>query len=365
MAKIKLLHITSSLKMGGAEQVLYTLVTQLDAQKFDHCVIYFHEGPYVAKLKESGISIIQVRGFFFRYDPVFFVRLYGAIRKQNPDCIHTLLWVANFAGRLCAWVQRIPCVSVFHNNLKTDGRVRNAIDWLTLRFARTLVAVSDPVKQSAHTYLGCKGEIKVIQNGIHRSKIQGPGKARESLGMDNIHFIIGTVGRFEPVKRYDLLLACAAPLLKRYPHVRMCFVGLGSQEEALRAQVIELGIADRVVFVIGQPAMDYYPLFDCFVQTTAQEGVSIALLEAMSFGLPCVVMHDTNQHPVIENARDGIVVNAADYQGFQAALEVVITNKIMGERLGAAAREKVLNSFDASEMVREYKRVILSEIINR
>jgi glycosyltransferase involved in cell wall biosynthesis len=365
MAKIKLLHITSSLKMGGAEQVLYTLATQLDAKQFDQCVIYFHEGPYAAKLKELGIPLVCVRGFFFRYDPLFFVRLYRAIKKQNPDCVHTLLWIANFAGRLCAWAQRIPCVSVFHNHVGTDGRVRNMLDWLTLRFACTLVAVSDPVKQSAHTYLGCKREIQVIQNGIDLSKIEGLGKTRESLGMNDTHFIIGTVGRFEPVKRYDLLLACAAPLMNRYSHVRLCLIGLGSQEEALQAQARELGIADRVAFVIGQPAMDYYSLFDCFVQTTAQEGVSIALLEAMSFGLPCVVMHDTNKHPVIENGRDGIMVNAADYQGFQAALEQVITNKIMGERFGAAARDKVMNSFDASRMVRGYERVILSEIINK
>lgn len=351
--------------MGGAEQVLYTLATHLDPHQFDQCVIYFHEGPFVAKLKEHGIPLVCVKGLFFRYDPLFFVRLYLAIKKQNPDCLHTLLWVANFAGRLCAWAQGISCVSVFHNNVGADGRVRHVLDWLTLRFARTLVAVSGPVRQSAHTYLGCTSEIQVIQNGIDISKMQGPGRTRGSLGMDSTHFIIGTVGRFEPVKRYDLLLACAAPLMKKYSHLRLCLVGLGSQEEALRAQASDLGIADCVAFVIAQPAIDYYPLFDCFVQTTAQEGVSIALLEAMSFGLPCVVMHDADQHPVVESARDGIVVNAADCQGFQAALEMVITNKIMGEGFGAAAREKVLNFFDANVMVREYERIILSEITNK
>lgn len=362
MAQIKLLHITSSLKIGGAEHVLYTLIAGMDKNRFEHHIIYFHEGPYVEKLKQLGVPVYQIKGLLFRYDPIFFVRLYLLIKILNPDCMHTLLWVANVAGRICAWLQAIPCVSVFHNNVATDGALRNFLDRLTLHLSGTLIAVSQPVQESVQRYLACSKTIRVIHNGIEVSSAFGSGKTREALSLQDHHFIIGTVGRFEPIKRYDLFLACVAPLIKKYPHVRVCLIGLGSQEQALRAQAQQLGIAHEVLFVIGQPAQQYYSLFDCFAQTTAHEGISIALLEAMSFERPCVVMHDEDRHPVIEHLRDGIVVDAADFRGFQASLEKIITDKKIGDGLGAAARQKVLHSFDVRSMIQGYEETIHFEI---
>ncbi len=409
---MRLVHITSSLKIGGAEHILHTIAAHFDPSKFDQHVIYFHEGPYLAKFKALNIPTYKISGLFFRYDPIFFYRLYRTIKKLDPDCVHTLLWVANFAGRICAWKLNIPCVSVFHNDLSVDGKVRNVIDWLTLRFADRLVAVSDPVKNSVQAKFGGAKKIEVIENGIQlnpsihffrfaQKTLRANGESASSLqeielkknniiGVspfvlrtllrlpkevwnfdrndrriegwreNNNQFIIGTVGRFEPVKRYDLLLAVAAPILKKHLHVRLCLIGLGSQEHQLRNLVHELGIADQVIFLIGVPALEYYHLFDCFVQTTAAEGISIALLEAMSFGVPSLVMHENPAHPVITHNENGLVVNSADFLGFGEWLERLIVDEQLRVRLGAEGRKAVRERFDARVMVKRYERLFSS-----
>lgn len=352
---VKLLHITSSLKIGGAEHVLHTIIANLDPQKFDQEVIYFHEGPYVEKIRMLGIRTHHVRGLLFRYDPVFFWRLYRTIKKLNPDCLHTLLWVANFAGRLCAWAQGIACVSVFHNDVAHDGKMRNLLDRLTLRFADRLVAVSEPVAESVRNRLDSRAIIGVIHNGIELN----PSAVAKAMADAVDTFMIGSVGRFEPVKRYDLLLECVAALHARHPQVRLCLIGLGSQEEFLRNRARELGIEHIVQFVIGQPALPYYPQFDCFAQTTAKEGISIALLEAMSCGVPSVVMHDTPDHPVIRHMRDGMVVDASDVHAFERAIEDLMANEILARQLGDAGRARIQKDFGAQRMVEEYKRLFI------
>ena len=74
------------------------------------------------------------------------------------------------------------------------------------------------------------------------------------------------------------------------------------------------GIADKVTFVVGQSAYGYYPLFDCFVQSSHKEGISIALLEAMSWGITCVVTNSDAKHPVLTANKDGLLIPAGDAQ---------------------------------------------------
>ena len=61
--KIKLLHITSSLKMGGAETVLCDLIEHMDHTQFEHHVIYFHDGPHKQKLQNVGIECYRILSY--------------------------------------------------------------------------------------------------------------------------------------------------------------------------------------------------------------------------------------------------------------------------------------------------------------
>ncbi|GAG40717.1 unnamed protein product, partial [marine sediment metagenome] len=83
-----LVHLTSSLKIGGAESVLCSLLNHPDTQQFDHHVIYFHDGPYSERLRAKGITLHQVTGFVSLYDPIFCVRLYRLIQTIRPQGIH-------------------------------------------------------------------------------------------------------------------------------------------------------------------------------------------------------------------------------------------------------------------------------------
>ncbi|MFT6765315.1 MAG: glycosyltransferase involved in cell wall biosynthesis [Alteromonas naphthalenivorans] len=357
--KLHVVHVISNLGVGGAEGVLYQLLHHIDNSKFKHTVLYFHDGPYVEKIKKLGIKTYQVTGLLCAYDPVFMFRLFSLIKKLNPDCLHTLLWAANLLGRLIASYLQIPHVEVLHNNIDQNGVVRMAFDRLTANQRGELVVVSDGVHDSLKHYAPwlIVRSAQVIKNGIDSNQQEGEKITRESLGLTPGHFVIGSVGRFEWVKNYGLLLTAFALLYDDHRKARLVLVGQGSQEQFLRTRAYDLGIEDRVIFVVGKDAQHYYELFDCFVLTSHKEGISLALLEAMRAGVVPVVTSVDQKHDVIEHKKDGFLVSAGDPEALAKSLDGLIQSRALCRRIAVNAKKRVLSDFKIETMIQEYEKV--------
>jgi glycosyltransferase involved in cell wall biosynthesis len=343
--------------MGGAEAVLCDLISSMDNDVFDHHVLYIHDGPHRECLKTLNIPHYQIT-----YGPLFLMCLMKHIQQIKPDVMHTLLWAANIAGRIAGGLLGVPVVSAWHNNLDQDGAMRNFFDRATYNFAEQHIAVSQGVINSARS-LGFRDVDKayVITNGINIRKIQSLSAqaltSRSAIALDQSHFVIGSVGRFVLVKRHDLMLKAFALLYATHTHARLVLVGIGEQESFLRTQAVELGIAQAVIFIVGKSSAQYYPLFDCFSLSSDKEGVSIALLEAMSFGLPSVMTHAEAKHAVIEQGVNGLLVPAGDVQKLADSWTQLIENKEMAHKLGFAARERVQSNFSSDRMCKEYEEL--------
>lgn len=361
--KIKLLHVTSSLKIGGAESVLCDIIRKLGNDDFEHHVIYFHAGPNVDRVIENGAKVYHVCGLAWLYDPIFFARLFFLVKRLRPDIIHSLLWSANVSSRLVSWFLKIPNVSAYHLDVYNDGIFRKMIDRVTKRISDSIVAVSQEIAQSlSNNKLCCK--IEVIRNGIdfyeiHKDLLKNNIK-REDLGLTSENFIIGSVGRLHPQKNFPLLLKSFALINMVRKNARLVIVGVGQLENYLKELANQLGIRDNVTFVIGKKACDYYPVFDCFVQSSIKEGVSIALLEAMSFELPCIVTNKGEKHPVVENKKNGIIVESGNEQMLYNAILSVMDNKHLANMISRRAKQHVLKNFSAANMTERYRSIFLS-----
>lgn len=365
--KKKVVHLITSLKMGGAESLLCDFLAFADRENYDVAVIYFHEGPNVARLRQLNIPLFHIKGAFCLYDPVFFFRLYACIKTVRPSLLHTWLWSANIAGRIMGKVFGIPILNSFHNNVDQDGMLRGMLDRYSQWMATALVAVSDGVASSLVEHHKIPfANITTIKNGIPAQSIQERGmlcaKARVQLGLEEHHFVIGSVGRFVPLKNYSLLLEAFAHLQKEIEHARLVLLGSGPEEQKLRALALALGIADKVVFVIGQQSYGYYPLFDCFVLSSYKEGISMALLEAMSFSLPCVSTHEKITHDVIKQGINGLLVPSGDKNVLKEAMKSLIWDEQKADLLGKNAYKTVKNDLSLEAMKNGYEAVYLKNI---
>jgi len=361
--KIKLLHVTSSLKIGGAEAVLCDIVRKLGHDQFEHHVIYFHDGPNVGRLASIGAKMYHIKGFAFLYDPIFFARLFFLIKRLTPDVIHSLLWSANVSSRLVAKILKIPHISAYHLDIYDDGVFRNFVDRVTRRMSDYVVAVSDDVAESLGNRNTYKKQV-VIKNGIdfdylHKNVLTSSVK-REDVGCSKENFIIGSVGRLHIQKNFPLLLKSFAQVVIVRKNARLVIVGVGSLERDLKDLACYLGVKDKVIFVIGKKACDYYPIFDCFVQSSIKEGLSIALLEAMSFGLPCIVTNSGAAHPVIEHGNNGLIVASENEKSLCDGILQVIDDESLSSDLGSVAKSHVLERFSSKGMIDQYRDLFAS-----
>jgi glycosyltransferase involved in cell wall biosynthesis len=161
------------------------------------------------------------------------------------------------------------------------------------------------------------------------------------------------VGRLVPEKGQRVLLEAVAMLARRGRPVRLCYVGDGPDRAALEARVAELGLSDRVRFAggVNQDAiLAHYEAADAFALASFAEGIPVVLMEAMAMGLPCVTTYTAGIPELVRDGVDGVLVSPSDAEGLAAALERLLDDPALRARLGAAAREHVLERWrlDAS-----------------
>lgn len=359
MKKKRIVHIITSLKVGGAEALLVDFLSHPLAQHYDHAVIFFHDGPNKARLQEFAIPYFHISGLISCYDPLFFMRLYNAIKTLAPDCLHTWLWSANLAGRLIGRLLGIPVLNSVHSEADMNGVFRNTLDQYTCQYAQRTIAVSYGVAQTLQTSCAIDpNNLLVIKNGINAEGVISKSKrviiTRESLGIDATHFVIGSVGRFIACKNYTLLLEAFALLYHQTQAVHLILVGSGPEKKNLHEHAYKLGIAQNISFIEGQSSYGYYPLFNCFVQTSLKEGISIALLEAMSCSLPVIVTTQQKAHEVITHDHNGILVPSYEPEILSYTIIELMKNRQKARVLGQHAYQTIITDFSLSFMIHAY-----------
>lgn len=358
---MRLMHIISSLKHGGAEMLLIELVREFADRDHRQIVLFFHDGPCRKEIEKLGVETIKIGGWWCLYDPFFWWRLWQAIRRWRPSVIHSSLWAANWCSSLLGYLFKVPVVCAVHAMPMVNGRFKTLLDRVPYALAPYIIAVSPAVATQVKKRSWWPAQVGVICNGIDVKRFNEHcrvhAKTRTELALHQDHWVIGSVGRLDPIKNYPLLLRCIAALVTQYPQVRLVLVGSGFQEAYLKRYADNLGITSHVQIITGEYAWGYYQLFDCFVQPSSSEGLSLALLEAMASGLSCVVTQSVDdEHPVIIDSYNGFI-SSADYEDMCTILKKIITNEHMRSQIGIRALDTVFSKFSLQSMSRKYENV--------
>lgn len=355
-------HVISSLKMGGAENLLLTITSYLKKDNYRQAVIYFHDGPIRALIEKQGIKTYQISGYFCKYDIFFIMKIYKLLKHIKPDIILSALWAGNLFGIIIGKLLKIKVVSILHTNQEHEGIFRSSLNFLILRKANKVIAVSDGVAQSAIDKCGLTSKmISTINNGIDIKDLKNNNLlsniSRDYLKVPPDSFIFGSVGRFVTVKNYNFLIEVAAKHIGKYPNSYLLLIGGGPEYNNLKLKAQALNITNKVIFILDQPAYKYYHLFDCFIQSSLHEGLSIALLEALSFNIPCIVTNKSYHHDVIKNNLSGIICN---YDQLENSIDRLYNDKKLALKIGKLGSQLVAQNFNAEIMIESYKSVFNS-----
>jgi glycosyltransferase involved in cell wall biosynthesis len=298
----KVVHIITGLNDGGAEGVLTRLC--LHSKKVQHVVIsLMDEGKYGPLLTEEGVAVHCLGMNPGKPSLIRFYRLIKLTRSEQPDVVQTWMYHADLLGGIAA---RLAGVRRVFWGIRMSSQGKGKSTSLTLWIARLCALLSKWVPEkiiccankalTVHADIGYQeSKLQVIPNGYDLARFNADPasgeRVRKELGLGSGVFLIGMVGRYDPLKDHFNLLQSLARLAERQIDFHCLLVGRGMSPDntVLNARIIELGLQNRVLLA-GQrsdiPAV--MNALDLHVLSSCSEGFPNVLAEAMACGTPCV-----------------------------------------------------------------------------
>jgi len=360
----RVLYLIKGLGRGGAEQLLVNSLHYLDGARFSYEIAYLltRKDALVPELEAAGLPVHCLEGDRgWRW----VARLRELVRERGIDLVHSHSPVAAIGARI--GLGRHPSVRRVYTEHNIWQRYHPLTYWFNLlTFSRSdhVFAVSDHVRASIKYPRLLRSRlmppVETLYHGIDPAAVREWAAAdgvREELGIPQDAPVVGTVANFKAHKGYPTLLRAALWARREIPDVRFLFVGQGPLESEIRQQVRQLALDETVVFAgFREDVPRVAAEFDAFVLASKYEGLSIALIEALSLGKPAVVTDAGGLTEVVAHEKQGLVVPPDNPSALAEAIVRILGDPSLRQRLGDAARVRAAD-FDIRNAVRRIEEV--------
>jgi glycosyltransferase involved in cell wall biosynthesis len=361
--RIRVVEVLATGTNGGAQEHLYSLVTRMDAARFDVSIVALSTGSAVRKLQRAGASVTLIED---PDDAIATGALAAHLASIRPDVIHNHMYRAELVGTRAAIAlgeighRRPYVVSTVHSSRVRSAEDREQLHRLTPRMDR-LIAVSRSIERKLHDEGRTSAPIDLIYNGVdlERYDHQEPCcTLRDEYGMEPGSQLVGVVARLEPEKGHPTLLEAWPAVLRSVPDAYLLVIGEGSQSEALQARARELRIAHRVVFTGRRddvPAVT--AALDIAVLPSYREAQGLSILEAMALSRPVVASNVGGIPEMIQDGVSGLLVEPHNAAGLARAITRLLTDHPLADTLARQAHDMVHDRFSIEIMVAALQRI--------
>lgn len=360
--KRKIWHLTFDMRIGGAEQVIATLVQGIDKTRFDVGILCLEKdlGPLGQKLREEGCPILNLDrspGF----DLSLVRQIQQLILSESIAVLHCHQYTPYIYGVLGALGTGCKVIFTEHGRFHPDCRKfkRILLNPLLCRLTASVTAISSATREALVVYENFpRQQIQVIYNGITASRFACPANimTRESLGIPDDATVLGTVARLDPIKNQPMMLKALKEVLKTQPKTFLLIVGDGPERNTLTELAKALDVTEYVRFTGYQVEVQrYYPLMDIFLLTSFSEGTAMTLLEAMASSLPCIVTNVGGNPEIVLDDVSGFVIASDDAVALAEKITQCQGNEELLNRLGRAGRQRFLENFTSEKMVQSFE----------
>jgi glycosyltransferase involved in cell wall biosynthesis len=211
--------------------------------------------------------------------------------------------------------------------------------------------------------LAAKG-IALINNGIDTDSFTGkPFRPAESIRGElklKPGEVVGIIARLSDVKGHKFLIEAMKIVLEKHPQAQLVIIGEGKMQDELTVLVSKLGIQKSVIFIPKfYNTREVLSVMDVFVMPSLQEGLGLALMEAMACGLAVVGSNVGGIKTLIENGSRGLLVESANALDLAEAICRLLVDSRLRVELGAKAQEFIRKNFSQSVMVAETEKEYL------
>lgn len=354
--------------IGGMESQTHAQICRLPQEAFEMHVITRRHANLPAYEVMDGIHVHRVPIFGPKITTSLSYTL-GALallRRLHPDILHanellSASLIGALAKRFWGWPLLItphrggPIGDVQRLHQKLFGAQRMAA-FATL--ADRFIAISEEIGDELIGAGAPPERLTHIPNGVNIRHFQPPDETRraalrERLKLPLDSLVVVFSGRLAPEKRVNFLVQAWPTVRATFPQARLLILGEGSERPSLEAAAGE-GI--RFVGYVDNVA-DYLAASDLFVLPSIAEGISGAMLEAMSSGLPVLVTSVGAAPQVITHGENGWLIPPDEPQAVQQALLHLLSDVALRQKMGRAARRHIEEHYALDKIAMRLEQV--------
>ncbi|MBS2029677.1 MAG: glycosyltransferase [Deltaproteobacteria bacterium] len=320
---MRALFLTNERGLRGGEKQLSLLADGLRARGWELVL----GAPSGAKLAEGWRGPVVAIPMANNVDPRGVLAIRKAIHAHAPDVIHAFTARAHALARLARAQPLIVTRAVsFRAGKGALGRIKYK------RGVERFIAVSQAVAKQLELAGADPQRIRVVPVGVPAVVADPSARLRPDAP-----FVIAAAGALEPAKGFDVLLHALVDL----PGTTLLLAGEGDDRAELEALAKKLGISQRVRFLGWLSGLSgLLGAADAFVMSSRSEGMPMALIEAMSAGVPVVATRVGGIPEVVDDGQDGLLVPAEDASALANAIRRIADDRSLGRELGKRGVEK-------------------------
>jgi len=372
---MKIVQIITGLNNGGAEAVLFRLITSQQLHDIEHHVISLMDrGIYGDRLVQAGVSVHTLNFPRGRVTAIGLLALYRLLRQIHPDVVQTWMYHSDLIGGLIARLAGNNSVAwgIRHANFDTAHNSRTTLFLMRLCailsswIPRKIVSCSAQATR-LHQAIGYRSDKFVnIANGYNLKHLQPDAHARRNvrvkLGINENAFVLGMVARFDAQKDHVNLVQSLSQLKQNGVPFTCLLIGNGMNKdnETLRGWLDTAGVAENVL-LLG-PRDDIPALMnamDVHVLSSLGEAFPNVLAEAMACGTPCVTT-DVGDAAVIVGEHGWVVPPqnpSALAQGLMQAFSSWQRGASLWTARQVSCRSHIMENFSLELMCERYRQV--------
>ena len=347
---VRVVYLSHAFMVGGAEEMVLSLVRKLPARYQPVVVCIHHAGPIGEEIRRTGVPfhVLGLTPGLAR--PFDVLKLRDCLLRLEPAIVHTFLLTASLYGRFAAMMAGVPVVIGTEVNIYEQKRRSHALleKWL-MSGTDAVVASAKSVKDFYINQVAADpAKVEVVYNAVDWSQLQttmGRDECRDAVGIPRNAIAAGIIARLTEQKAHRVLFEALAQH-RALESLHLLVVGDGELREELQRRAETLGIQSRVHFAGARRDLgNVLAAIDFFTMPSLWEGLPLSLVLAMGAGVPVIATRVAGIPEVVQHDVSGLLVEPGDSAGLAQAMARLVADSELRRSLGERARAFVLPRF--------------------
>jgi glycosyltransferase involved in cell wall biosynthesis len=346
------LLVVDSLDVGGAERYVVDLALELRGRGAGVEVACSMDGPLHADLTAARVPVHRCSDRLAkrRFDARYARSLRALVATRDYDLVHAHVYASIVAAGVAVAGTSVPLVITEHTEAPWRNRRARVASRLAYRRAARVTVVSEAIRDLIVGHFRTPADkVRYVPNAV---RPHDGSEADELPCSRDGSVLIGRVGRLQPEKGMEVFVDAAAELAGDWPEAEFLIIGDGPLRAELEGHVARLGVRDRVHFLGWRSdARAVIAQLDVLAVSSHNDGSPLAILEAMTSGVPVVATDCGGIPGQVRHGVDGLLVRPGDAGAFAGALASLLRDPGRTRAMGDAARQHAEAEFGYPLMV--------------